>query len=138
MNTYDDVQIDNGVKTTTSYTCESENLKYTIIGENIKENFDFLIDDIPNLLKEVESELSSAKDCTDAFYFENGSSVGDISHAYKEIAKDIENITGGLSTLHSALIKDIDNVNAELSNNFGYWVFNKPKKAGISYENVEE
>ncbi len=138
MQTYDVVESDGTTKTTSKYTCESKDLQYTIIGENIKADFDFLIKDIPDRLDEVLSEISQASSINDAFYFENGSSVSDISKAYDEIKSDIELLKSGLTTLHSAFMTDIDNVNAELENNFGYWAFNKPNLAGKTVETVAD
>ena len=50
MQTYDVVESDGTTKTTSKYTCESKDLQYTIIGENIKADFDFLIKDIPDII----------------------------------------------------------------------------------------
>lgn len=138
MQTYDVVENDGTTKTTSKYTCESKDLQYTIIGDNIKGDFNFINTDIPNKLAEILSEVGAAAAITDAFYFENGGKESDINKAYEEIKADIEKINTGLSTLHSAFMTDIDNVNAELENNFGYWAFNKPNLAERIVETVPE
>lgn len=134
--TYDVVETSGTTKTTSKYTCESKDLQYTIIGDNIKSDFDFLINEIPDKLDAVLSELSNASANINAFQFSNESSVKDISEAYDEIKNDIDLLKNGLSTLHSAFMTDIDNVNAELENNFGYWAFNKPNLAGKVVETI--
>lgn len=135
--TYDVVEESGTTKTTKKYTCESESLSYTIIGDNIKEDFEFLTNQIPEKLNMVLKEISDAAAISDAFYFENGSSEYDISAAHTEIKKDIELINNGLTLLYNAFITDINNVNAELENNFGYWAFNKPKLAGKTVETID-
>lgn len=134
---YEDIQVDGNTKTTSSYTCESANLKYTIIGENIKEDFSFLQNEMQNKLDEMLNEIQRAAQISNAFYIENGATVSDITTAYETIRKDVEILKSGLTTLHTSFIKDIDNINAELENNFGYWAFNKPKLAGKTTENIE-
>lgn len=136
--TYDDVQVEGNVKTTTKYTCESVDLSYTIIGDGIKEDFNFLTNTIQDKLDEMLSELQTAASVNDAFHFENGVAVSDINKAYEEIKSDVSVAKELLNTLHSAFMTDIDNVNAELENNFGYWAFNKPRIAGQETEIIEE
>jgi hypothetical protein len=136
-----EVSISGNTKTTTktTYTCTEEGFAYTIIGEDIKADFDFLKSDnaIGQKLDEMLSYIKSAADIDDAFYFENGSSVFDILHAYEELKKDVEDNKKCLDTLHSAYIKAIDNVNAELKTNFGYWAGYKVNKAGRSVKTEE-
>ncbi len=136
-NTYDDVQVDGNTKTTSKYVCESADLKYTIIGENIKEDFNFLINDIPNKLDEALNELKAAAAITNAFYLENGTTVSDISKSYDTMFIHVSALKSSLEVLYSSFMKDIDNVNAELENNFGYWAFNKPKLAGKVTEPID-
>ena len=106
-------------------------MQYTIIGEDIKADFDFLLPtgEIGNKLDEMLSNLKNAADITDAFYFENGSTASDIQHVYDEIDADVKNLKNTLNTLHSAFITDIDNINAELEVNFGHWIGYKCNKA---------
>lgn len=135
--TYDDVKVEGNVKTTTKYTCESADLSYTIIGDNIKGDFNFLTNTIQNKLDEMITELQAAASINDAFHFENGASVSDINKAYEEIKSDVSSAKELLDSLHSVFMTDIDNVNAELENNFGYWAFNKARVAGKTTEFVE-
>lgn len=137
MSYYNDVEINGNTKTTSKYTCESTDLEYRIIGDNIKADFNFINNDLPDKLTEMLAEIEAAAAVVDAFYFENGSKVSDISKAYEEIKGDVELMKAGLDTLHSAFMTDIDNVNAELANNFGYWAFNKPKLASKTTETIE-
>lgn len=110
--------------TSTKYTCDKKALQYTVIGDDIKADFDFLLPagGIANKLDEMLNNLKQACDITDGFYFENGSSVWDLAHVYSEIVTDVADLKSALSTLHSAFMTDIDNVNAELEVNFGHWV----------------
>lgn len=135
--TYDVVENDGKTKTTKKYTCESANMSYTVIGDNIKEDFAFLTGQIPEKLSLILKEIEEATNISDAFYFENGNEVHDISEAYNKIKNDVELINTGLSTLYNAFLTDINNVNAELENNFGHWAFNKPKLAGKTVETID-
>lgn len=125
--------------TKTTYTCTEEGFAYTIIGEDIKADFDFLKSDnvIGQKLDEMLNYIKTAADIDDAFYFENGSSVYDILHVYDEIKKDVEENKKCLDTLNAAYITAIDNVNAELKTNFGYWAGYKVNKAGRSVQTEE-
>lgn len=137
MSTYNDVQTIGNQKVTTKYTCEQANLKYTIIGENIKEDFNFLINDLPNQLDEMLKNLNNAASIDNAFYLENSAKINDLMHIYDEISADTNNLKTGLAELYSAFLTDIDNVNAELANNFGYWAFSKPREASKEVEIIE-
>lgn len=136
MATYEDVQISGNTKTTSKYTCETANLSYTIIGSNISEDFQFL-NRLSEKLDEMLSQIRDVADKTTAFYFENGATANEITHAYNELKNDVALMQSGLSSLYSAFMTDIDNVNAELKNNFGYWAFNKAKLAGKTTETIE-
>lgn len=124
MGSYVQTTTEGNVTTKTEYSCEKKGMQYTIISENIKKDFDFLLSDgeIADKLNEMLNELNSAAAIVDAFYFEGGGSVGDISKAYEEIKADVESLKGSLQVLHNAFITDIDNVNAELEVNFGHFV----------------
>lgn len=135
-NTYDVTETNGNTKVTTKYTCEAAALQYTIIGEDILNDFAFINETIPNKLDEMVRELSNAAAITDAFYFENGSSVADINHAYEEIKNDVELMKTGLNELREGFKTAIANVNAELASNFGYWTASKPKVAGRKVEEV--
>lgn len=104
-----------------TYKCDTTGIGYSVITDDIKSDFDFLITDIPNALEEVRKEIDSAAVITDAFYFENGNKVNDITQAYQEMSSDITKLNEILNVLHDAFMTDIDNVNAELQNNYG-WV----------------
>ena len=106
------------------YTCTKKNMQYTIISDEIKKDFDFLLStgSLGQKLDEVVNYLSIAAGITNAFYFENGGSVQDINHAYEEIKNDVSVLKADLDTLHAAFMTDIDNINAELEVNFGHWV----------------
>lgn len=123
-NVYTHSENDGDFTTTTEYTCTKKGMQYTIIGEDIKSDFNFLLpgDEISRKLDDMLGELEIAANNVSGFEFSNGSTVRDLQHVYDEISKDVRVIKENLSTLHSALITDIDNVNAELEVNFGYWV----------------
>ena len=106
------------------YTCTKKNMQYTIISDEIKKDFDFLLstNSMGNKLDEMLNYLNTAAGITNAFYFENGGSVQDINHVYEEIKNDVSQLKSDLDTLHAAFMTDIDNVNAELEVNFGHWV----------------
>ncbi len=136
-NSYDYVETDGNKKVTTTYTCEAANLQYTIIGEDIMADFDFIINDIPNKLKDMMSEISKASQINDAFYFENGGdAIVDIVDAYNELQNDVNLLNDGLIELREGFKTAIANVNAELASNFGYWAFTKPKVAGRTVEEI--
>lgn len=106
------------------YTCTKKNMQYTIISDEIKKDFDFLLstNTMGNKLDEMLNYLNTAAGISNAFYFENGGSVQDINHVYEEIKNDVSQLKSDLDTLHAAFMTDIDNVNAELEVNFGHWV----------------
>ena len=137
---YEDVEENGTTRTTSSYSCESQNLQYTIIGDNINEYFKILIQDLPQKLDEVKKELYNAASVTDAFSISNGagSGVDNLNAMYQEIQNDIEVLKVGLGDLRSALLTDIDNINAELESNYGHWAFNKAVLAGKKTETIEE
>lgn len=128
-NKYVDVQ-DNGETTTkTTYSCTKKSMQYTIIGEDIKKDFDFLLPTggICTNLDLMLAELQKAANVTDAFYFENGAVTQDVQHVYEEIKADVSRLKEQLAILHRAFMTDIDNVNAELDFNFGHFVGVKVK-----------
>ncbi|MBQ4031162.1 MAG: hypothetical protein II625_05355 [Bacilli bacterium] len=114
----------------TKYTCDydlsdSGGLKYRTLTDDVRAIFDFLKVDIPGKLDEAANYINEAAAITDAFYFENGSSVQDISEAATKLNSDINDLKTGLTTLHQAFMADIDQVNAELEYNFGWVVIGK-------------
>lgn len=106
------------------YKCTKKNMQYTIIGDAIKKDFDFLLstNTLGLKLDEMLNHLNNAAAMTDAFYFENGTTAADINHVYEEIKTDVSELKTQLDTLHAAFMTDIDNINAELEVNFGHWV----------------
>lgn len=136
---YEDVETNGNTRTTSKYSCESKNLQYTIIGEDIKEDFSFLVKDLPQKLDEVKKELYDAAYVENAFLFQNGGKgVANLEAMYNELQNDIETLKLGLSSLHTSLLTDIDNINAELENNYGHWAFNKAVLAGRKTETIDE
>ena len=136
---YENVQENGNTRTISKYSCESKSLQYTIIGDNIKEDFAFLIKDIPQKLDEVKKELYDAAYVENAFLFQNGGKVvTNLEAMYNEIQKDIETLKVGLNSLHNSLLTDINNVNAELENNYGHWAFNKAVLAGSKTEKIDD
>ncbi len=123
-NVYVDTTTTGNTTTSTEYTCQKKGMQYTIIGENIKADFNFLLNtgSIATKLDEMLKELELAANNNLGFYFENGTKVQDVHLVYDEIKGDVQKLKNDLSTLHSAFMTDIDNVNAELEVNFGHWV----------------
>lgn len=117
-----------GTTTTTKYSCEKKSMQYTIIGEDIKADFNFLLpgNEMCNKLDEV---LLHLKDAVAVEAFDINGAYKDIQHVYDEIEKDVTELKNGLSTLYNAFITDIDNVNAELEVNFGHVAFYECNKA---------
>lgn len=119
--------LDGSTKTTATYSCDTSGFGYSIITDDIRKDFDFLISALPNKLDEVMSEINSSAKISDAFLIENGSSFNDLSIVRDELQKDINTLKTELSTLHSAFMTDIDNINMELEYNFGWIVIGKVK-----------
>ena len=73
------------------YSCKKKNMQYTIIGESIKKDFDFIKSNgaIAQKLDEMVNHLKNAAAITDGFYFENGGNVNDVNEAYEEIKTDV-------------------------------------------------
>ena len=117
---YTDTKENESTITNTKYDVQVDGVKYTVIGENIKSDFDFLIKDIPNLLEEAKKKFDEATSTSTAFYFENNYKIdGFLAKECLSIRDDINKAIEQLNTLHKALITDIDNINAELEYNFG-------------------
>lgn len=118
--------------TTYTYSCgDKSGFEYYVLGDDIRKEFDFLKGSgtgtatIAGNLDEMLKYLKIATSNTDAFYFENGSTVNELEDTYLEIEKDVKDLRSNLDVLHAAIMTDIDNVNAELDKNFGYWVGRK-------------
>ncbi len=129
-------QVDGNSKTTANYSVDTSGFGYSIITDDIRTDFDFLINSLPNKLDEVLKELDSAVSISDGFYFEGSGQENDISKARDEIKTDIENLKTSLADLHSAFMTDIDNINAELEYNFG-WIIIGEVKGSQRTETVE-
>lgn len=118
--------------TTYEYSCGNQSgFEYYVLGDDIRAEFDFLKGSgtgtatIAGNLDEMLKYLKTATSNTNAFYFENGSTVQELESTYLEIEKDTNDLKSNLDVLHAAIMTDIDNVNAELDANFGYWVGRK-------------
>lgn len=122
---------------TANYTVDASGVGYSIITDDIKADFDFLLQELPNKLDEVSDEINQAAGITDAFYFENGSSYQDISEAAEKLNTEINNLKGTLGDLHSAFMTDIEQINAELEYNYG-WLIVGHAKGSVRTENIEE
>lgn len=119
-------------RTTITYNCSSSAFAYTIMGDDIKKDFDFLLEEgeLGSLLNQFLDDLKTACDVENPFNFNDTHT--DISKLYTEIQANVNDLKTSLVTLNSALKTDIDNVNAELKTNFGYWVGGKVNEAGRS------
>ena len=82
---------DGTTKTTVGYSIDTSGIGYSEISPDIREDFKFLINELPDKLDEVMKEIDSAASITDAFTFEPGTAVVDISKAllYEFLVFDI-------------------------------------------------
>jgi len=130
MGTYTQTTTSGDTTTRVTYSCDKKSMQYTIMGEDIKGDFDFLKEggSIQAKLDEVLQYIDEANQIS-AFNFEGSDSVSDINEAVTELEEDISQLKEALSTLHSAFLTDIDNVNAELETNFGHWIFGDVEEA---------
>lgn len=136
---YKDVQVSGNTKTTTTYTGEKNtSMEYKIMGDGIKNEFNFLVNEMPDKLDSVLEKINNIASNDSALYFENGSTVSNLEIMAQELQQDINQLKSGLSTLHDAIIKDIDNVNGELGVNFGHWAFYKVNEVDKLVEEVTE
>lgn len=124
-------------KSTATYRCDTSGFGYTKITDDIKNDFNFLINELPQKLDNAMKELNSAADIETAFYVENQSMVNSIKSAKDEINNDINSLKRELELLHSAFMKDIDNINAELEYNFG-WIIIGEVKGSTRTEIIED
>jgi hypothetical protein len=120
-----------------NYSVDASGMGYSIITDDIKADFNFLVDDMPNKLDEVGNYIEQAASINDAFYFENGGAVSDITEAADFLKTDIENLKISLADLHTAFMTDIDNINKELEYNYGWLIIGEPKGSHRT-ETVEE
>lgn len=114
-------------KTTATYSCDTSGFGYSIITDDIKSDFNFLINELPQKLDNAMTKINDAAAINNAFYFENGSVVSDLSAARDEIQSDINSLKTELASLHSAFMTDIDNINMELEYNFGWIIIGEVK-----------
>lgn len=115
-----DSRVSGNTKTTAHYSVNTSGFGYSKITDDIKGDFDFLINDIPTKLDTCITELETANGYA-AFNFEgSGGSEKDLSKVLDEIKLDVSNLKNELSTLHQAFMNDIDDINAELEYNFGW------------------
>lgn len=129
-------QTNGNSRTVANYSVDTSGFGYSIITDDIRTDFDFLINSLPNKLDEISNELDSATAINDGFNFEGNGKETDISKARDEIKNDIENLKSSLVELHSAFMTDIDNINAELEYNFG-WIIIGNVKGSQRTETVE-
>lgn len=127
MADYTDTTTSGNTTTTIHYTSSKEAFHYTIIGENIKSDFNFLTSDMYTGLDEFMKYIHDAG-AIKAFNFND--SHFDISNLEPELQSDVNQLKSSLEALKNSLIKDVDNVNAELKVNFGYWVGGRAREAG--------
>jgi len=130
--------IDDGkTKATANYTVEKGGMSYSIITDDIKAEFDFLTNEMPNKLDEAMGYIDTAAGVGEGFLFSNGETVSNIEKAQTKLKEEINNLKTSLATLHHAFMVDIDNVNAELEYNFG-WVLIGKCKGHCTRESIED
>lgn len=128
--------VDGTTKTTVGYSIDTSGIGYSEISQDIRTDFNFLIEDLPNKLDEVMKEIDSAASITDAFTFEPGTAVVDISKAQTELKTDISNLKSALTDLYNAFMNDIDKINDELEYNYGWIIVGDVKETSRSTEEV--
>ncbi|MDE5830654.1 MAG: hypothetical protein K2H53_03065, partial [Clostridia bacterium] len=99
-NTKDYVVTEGNTKTTITYSCEPKDMQYTIMGQDIKNDFNFLKLAIPRLLDEAMKNLNSAASISDAFYVEGNTKYNDLMHVHSELQRDVEKIKENLNMLY--------------------------------------
>ena len=121
-----ETRTDGNVKTTYSYSIDTAGFGYSIIDDasGIRNDFDFLIVDMPNKLDEISAYLDAAASVTTGFEVDD---LHDIAQACDNVEKDISTLKTTLAELHSAFMTDIDNINAVLAYNFGWVKIGKVK-----------
>ncbi len=122
------------VKYTANYSVDPSGFGYSIITDDIKADFKFLIEDLPKKLDDAMEEFKKIDTIDTTFEFGD---VKDLSAARDELQQDINNLKTSLSELHSAFMTDIDNINYELEYNFG-WVLIGEVKGSTRSETVPE
>ncbi len=131
-----DSEESNGRRTTATYSCDTSGFGYSIITDDIKNDFNFLINELPQKLDNAMTELNNAAAIDNAFDFENQARVHDLTVARDEIQRDINALKNELSLLHSAFMTDINNINLELEYNFG-WILIGEVKGSSRTEVIE-
>jgi hypothetical protein len=128
--------LDGTTKTTVGYSIDTSGIGYSEISPDIREDFAFLVNDLPDKLDEVMKEIDSAASITDAFTFEPGTAVVDISKAQTELKTDISNLKSALAELYAAFMNDIDKINDELEYNYGWIIVGDVKETSRQTEEV--
>ena len=120
-----------------TYDCEQKSFSYTIIGDNIKADFDFLKrgGELSDKLHKFLDLIQEANDNENAFSFND--TCNSLDGFYDNVKKEVDSLEGSLETLHSAFMTDIDNINAELKVNFGYWLGGTAREAGRTPRNTD-
>ena len=65
-----DSEESNGRRTTATYSCDTSGFGYSIITDDIKNDFNFLINELPQKLDNAMTELNNAAAIDNAFDFE--------------------------------------------------------------------
>lgn len=126
-------RLDGTTETTANYSVDTSGFGYNTITQEIANEFNFLITDLPNKLDQVMSEVSNANAISDAFNFDD---VSDINIAYTKLSNDVNKLKTSLTDLHTAFMKDLDNINDELAYNFG-WIIIGDVKGNTKERTVE-
>ena len=111
------------------YNVEIKSMEYTVMGEEIKEDFAFINTTLKDKIDEALNYFLDGSEIDDAFYVENTGAYSDLMHAYEVIKEDVELAKTQLDELHASCIDAIDQVNAELEYNFGHILFCKKVEA---------
>lgn len=131
-------QTEGNKKITANYSVDTSGFGFSIITDDIRNDFNFLTGDMYTKLDEASALLKTAAENQSAFYVDgSGGSVTDLSLAQQEIDRDINTIKTNLQSLRDAIDTAIDQVNAELEYNFG-WIIIGETKGAVRTEEIPE
>lgn len=131
-------QTNGNQKITANYSVDTSGFGFSIITDDIRNDFNFLTNEMYTKLDEAANFLKLAAENQNAFYINgSGGNVTDLSLAQQEINNDINTIKNNLQNLRNAIDTAIDQVNAELEYNFG-WIVIGETKGSVRTEEIPE
>ena len=111
------------------YNLEIKSMQYTVIGDEIKNDFAFINTTLKDKIDEALEYFMKGSEINNAFYVENSGEYSDLMHAYNLLKEDAELAKTQLDDLYASCMDAIKQVNAELEYNFGHIIFAKKVNA---------